>query len=213
MEYNTDREKLHLPEYGRNLQNMIEKIATIENREERTRLTKDIVNIVSQMSTEDRDGNFWHRLWDQVYIMSNFSLDVDAPYPAPSQAEVSSKPRRIPYNTNNIRYRHYGNLIYFLIKKAAEMEESPEKNNIISLIASQMKKLYLIWNRDTVDDDLIFKNLEELSGGSIKVDPNLRLASTATILYQEKNRTLKSSSEPQKKTKNKSKNKSKTNKK
>lgn len=93
------------------------------------------------------------------------------------------------------------------------MEESPEKNNIISLIASQMKKLYLIWNRDTVDDDLIFKNLEELSGGSIKVDPNLRLASTATILYQEKNRTLKSSSEPQKKTKNKSKNKSKTNKK
>ncbi|MDD4142193.1 MAG: DUF4290 domain-containing protein [Bacteroidales bacterium] len=187
MEYNTDRERLILPEYGRNLQKMIESISSIEDKELRSAVVKDIVNVMAQMTAGNKDGDFWHKLWDQVYIMSDYQLDINSPFPVPTPEEVHAKPKTLPYKPNNIKFRHYGNLIHSLINEVINMEDSSEKDKCITLLATQMKKLYLTWNRDTVDDELIFKNMEELSDSQISLNPeDLRLASTASILSHDK---------------------------
>jgi len=184
MDYNSDRSKLPLPEYGRNLQNMVNHIMTIEDRNERNRAARTIIDIMGTMYPYLRDINdFKHKLWDHLAIMSAFKLDIDYPYTPPSPEFFNTPPRKIPYDTNRIKYRHYGKTIEFLIDKAAVHEDEKERELLIKLIANHMKKSYVMWNKDSVTDDKILEDIEELSKGKIKIN-DLVLAETKDILFR-----------------------------
>lgn len=189
MKYNTEEERLVLPEYGRNIQNMVDYCVTIEDREERKRCANTIINIMGNMFPHLRDVNdFKHILWDHLAIMSDFKLDIDYPYEIVKRENLNQKPPRIPYNTNRIRYRHYGKTLELMIRKATELEDGPEKDQLVRLLATQMKKSFLTWNKETVDDRKIFKDLDELSGGAIVLnEEEHKLAESREILGRNNN--------------------------
>lgn len=168
MKYNTEEKKLVMPEYGRNIQNMVDYCVAIEDREERKRCANTIINIMGNMFPHLRDVNdFKHILWDHLAIMADFKLDIDYPYEIVKKENLYARPPRIPYNNNRIRYRHYGKTLELMIRKANELEAGVEKDQLIKLLATQMKKSFLTWNKESVDDRKIFKDLDELSDGSI----------------------------------------------
>ncbi len=176
-DYNTSRPKLILPEYGRNIQKMVEYILSIPDREERNRLAQAVIIIMGNMNPHLRDINdFKHKLWDHLAIMSDFQLDIDYPYEIPQPEEFAEKPRRVSYNTNEIRYRHYGRIVESLIKEAIKLPEGEDKDTLTKLIANHMKKSYLAWNRDSVTDEIIFNDLFELSGRKLSVKEGLKLS-------------------------------------
>jgi hypothetical protein len=176
-DYNTSRNKLILPEYGRNIQKMVEHILTIPDREERNRLAQAVIIIMGNMNPHLRDINdFKHKLWDHLAIMANFQLDIDFPYDIPQAEEFAEKPRRVSYNTNEIRYRHYGRIVESLIKEAVKLPDGDDKDMLTKLIANHMKKSYLTWNRDSVTDEVIFNDLYELSGRKLRVKEGLKLS-------------------------------------
>ncbi|MBW8325798.1 MAG: DUF4290 domain-containing protein [Prolixibacteraceae bacterium] len=184
MDYNSNRSKLPLPEYGRNLQNMVNHILTIEDRNERNRAARTIIDIMGAMYPYLRDINdFKHKLWDHLAIMADFKLDIDYPYTPPSPEFFNTPPLKIPYDTNKIKYRHYGKTIEFLLEKAAVHEDPAERELLIKLIANHMKKSYVMWNKDSVTDDKILLDIEELSKGKIKCT-DLVLTETKDILYR-----------------------------
>ena len=189
MRYNTEEKRLALPEYGRNIQNMVDYCVTIEDREERKRCANTIINIMGNMFPHLRDVNdFKHILWDHLAIMSDFKLDIDYPYEIVKRENLNQKPPRIPYNTNRIRYRHYGKTLELMIRKATELEDGPEKDQLVRLLATQMKKSFLTWNKETVDDRKIFKDLDELSGGAIVLnEEEHKLAESREILGRNNN--------------------------
>lgn len=171
--YNTQRKKMALPEYGRSVQNMVDYALTIEDRAERQRCANTIVNIMGSMFPHLRDiPDFKHKLWDHLAIMADFKLDIDYPYEIVKPDNLTVKPERIPYSTGHIRYRHYGRSIELLIQKAVEYPEGEEKRQLIRMIASHMKKDYITWNKDTVDDQKIFDDIRELSDGRICLSEN-----------------------------------------
>jgi hypothetical protein len=197
-DYNTGRKKLVLPEYGRNIQKMIKYAVSLEDREERNRAVRAIIGIMGNMNPHLRDvSDFKHKLWDHLAIISDFQLDIDSPYTAPTLETLREKPRSVPYNTYNIRFKHYGKIIEQLIQKAVEHKEGPEKEVLIKLIANHMKKSYLTWNREAVTDEVIFQDLKELSGGKLIPDKALKLSETRDILlaknkkkeYRKRNKT------------------------
>ena len=166
--YNTQRKKMALPEYGRSVQNMVDYALTIEDREERQRCANTIINIMSGMFPNLREvPDFKRKLWDHLAIMSDFKLDIDYPYEIVKPETLNVKPEHIPYSAGRIRYRHYGSYIEMLIKKAVEMPDGDEKDQLICLIASHMKKDYITWNKDTVEDQKIFDDIREMSDGAI----------------------------------------------
>ncbi|NDW11756.1 DUF4290 domain-containing protein [Bacteroides sp. 214] len=177
MQYNTQRKKLPLPEYGRSIQNMVDYALTLEERSERQRCANTIINIMGGMFPHLRDvPDFKHKLWDHLAIMANFKLDIDYPYEIIAKDNLDTKPDQIPYPSTRIRYRHYGRTLEVLIKKAMEFPEGDEKNNLLALIANHMKKDYIAWNKDTIDDGKINEDLMELSGGKLWLtDEVLRL--------------------------------------
>jgi hypothetical protein len=184
MDYNSNRSKLALPEYGRNLQNMVNHIMTIEDRNERNRAARTIIDIMGTMYPYLRDINdFKHKLWDHLAIMSNFQLDIDYPYTPPSPEFFVAPPKKVPYDNNKIRYRHYGKTIEDLIEKAADYPDEKERELLIKLIANHMKKSYVVWNKDSVTDEKIFTDIEEMSRGRIKCS-DLTLTETKDILYR-----------------------------
>ncbi len=185
-DYNTGRKKLVLPEYGRNIQNMVDHIVSIENKEERNKAANTIISIMGNLNPHLRDiGDFKHKLWDHLQIMADFKLDIDSPYELPKRETLYSKPDPIKYNQNDIRYKHYGRSLELMIKKAVEMEEGEEKENLTETLANHMKKSYLTWNREVVDNEQIFKDLNELSQGKItKTEDSLRLNETRDILQK-----------------------------
>lgn len=183
MDYNTARKKLILAEYGRNVQNMVEYTLTIEDREKRTRAAKSIVQAMSQLNpvaVENED--YWQKLWDQLYIVSDFRLDVDSPYPKPTVEVLNLKSEKLKYRDKNFRYGHYGKNIEKIINKASEIEDSAEKAIFVEAIANHLKKTYLTWNRDSVNDEVIHNHLAELSGGKLKVSDETQLQNTNDIL-------------------------------
>ena len=185
MDYNSNRSKLSLPEYGRNLHNMVNHILTIEDREERNRAARTIIDIMGNMYPYLRDVNdFKHKLWDHLAIMANFKLDIDFPYEPPKPEFFQQPPNKIPYDNNRIKYRHYGKTLENLIDKAGDYENE-EREILIKLLANHMKKCYLVWNKDSVSDEKIFEDLEELSHGKIKCT-ELQLTETKDILYRNK---------------------------
>ncbi len=184
MDYNSSRKKLPLPEYGRNLQNMVDHMMTIEDREERNRAARTIIDIMGNMYPYLRDINdFKHKLWDHLAIMSDFQLDIDYPYEPPRRETFNEPPGRIAYDFGKIRLRHYGKIMESLVAKAANFENGEEKETLIKLLANHMKKSYLVWNKDTVDDEKIYADLEILSHGQIKRS-DLDLTETKDILFR-----------------------------
>jgi hypothetical protein len=176
MDYNTKREKLPMPEYGRNIQNMVNHLFTIEDREKRINSAYAVIDVMGNLHPYLRDvAEYKHKLWDHLAIMANFELDIDYPYEPPSPDILTEKPKRVPYNQHNIKLRHYGLITKNLVDAAIEME-GQEQRIIIEQIANQMKKLYLAWNKDSVDDEKIFIDLEEMSGHKLKVPRDIKLS-------------------------------------
>jgi hypothetical protein len=196
MEYNTTRKYLVMPEYGRNIQKMILYATTVEDRAKRTRVATTIVSIMAQMHPKVKEaGDYKQKLWDHLFIISDFKLDVDGPYPPPPKDVLYHKPQPLSYLDEDIKYRHYGHNIQRIIEKAIEYEDGPEKDALIKTIANHMKKSYLNWNRESVNDELIYKHLEELSEGKLELADDVKLNETNEILarnrkkkYQEKGR-------------------------
>lgn len=184
MEYNTQQRKLPLPEYGRSVQNMVDHALTIEDREERQRCANTIVNIMGGMFPHLRDvDDFNHKLWDHLAIMADFKLDIDYPVEVVKKESLEIKPDRIPYSQNGIQYRHYGRFIQDMIQVAVDYPEGEEREQLISMIANHMKKDYLNWNKDGVEDQKILDDLYELSGGKIRLSPEeLHLVEPRTFI-------------------------------
>ncbi|MBS1637994.1 MAG: DUF4290 domain-containing protein [Bacteroidetes bacterium] len=178
MEYNTQLPRLEIPEYGRNIQIMIDHCCTIQDRDERNRCAKAIIQIMGQLNPHLRDvADFTHKLWDHLFIISKFRLDVDSPYPRPSAETFATKPDRVPYPTGPIRYRHYGRTIERIIAIAKGYKDGDEKKELTRLIANHMKKSYVNWNKDSVTDDIIITQLKEMSKGDLVLDETAVLAS------------------------------------
>ncbi len=186
-DYNTNREKMAIPEYGRNIHKMVKHISTIEDREERNKAARTIISIMGNMNPHLRDINdFKHKLWDHLAIISKFKLDIDSPYPPPALSTLTEKPKPVPYNNYPIRYKHYGRLLEQMIKAATEMEEGKKKEALIHLIANHMKKSYLTWNKSQVTDDIIYNDLRELSRGLIERGSEIKLSESKDILSRAK---------------------------
>ncbi len=172
-----------MPEYGRNIQNMVDHLNTIEDREKRNRSAQTIVDVMGNLYTYLRDvEDFKHKLWDHLAIMSDFKLDIDYPYELPSPDILTEKPNRVPYPQHRIKYRHYGLITEKMINKAVEMEDGEDKNILIEQTANQMKKLFMAWNKDAVEDEKIFKDMEELSGNKLKVPRDITLMEPRPII-------------------------------
>ena len=164
MEYNTNRAKLLMPEYGRNIQQMVEYCKSLPSKEERNEVAKTIVEFMGQRNPHLRDEeNYKHKLWDHLYILADYDLDVDAPYPFPTKEELAQKPNRMDYPSFDNEYKFYGKSILQLIDRAIELEESEEKEELIQVIANNMKKSYNVYNKEHVQDEVIFRHLKELS--------------------------------------------------
>jgi len=185
LEYNSQRTELIIPEYGRHLQKLIDQITVIENREERNKAAQYVIAVMGTLNPHLRDvPDFQHKLWDQLFIMSNFKLDVDSPFPIPSKEVLNQKPEPLPYPQNFPKYRFYGNNISRMINVAIKWEDSELKNALILVIANHMKKSYLSWNKETVEDDVIFEHLYELSNGKINLKTSNEELSTSQNLIK-----------------------------
>jgi hypothetical protein len=170
LEYNSERPPLMIPEYGRHLQKLINQAVGIENRDERNKMAKYIIQVMGNLNPHLRDVlDFQHKLWDQLFVMSDFKLDVDSPYPILSREVLQMKPDVLEYPQAFPKYRFYGNNIKYMIDVANKWEDGDLKSALIKVIANHMKKSYLSWNKDTVKDDVIFEHLYELSDGKINM--------------------------------------------
>ena len=170
LEYNAERPHLIIPEYGRHLQKLIDQAVAVEDRDERNKMARYIIQVMGSLNPHLRDvPDFQHKLWDQIFIMSDFRLDVDSPYPSPSREVLQLRPDVLNYPQNFPKSRFYGNNIKYMIDVANSWEEGELKAALIKVIANHMKKSYLSWNKDTVTDQVIFEHLYELSDGKINL--------------------------------------------
>ncbi len=186
MDYNSNRKKLQLTEYGRNIQNMVEYLMTIEDREKRNRHAQTIIDVMGNLYPYLRDvAEFKHKLWDHLAIMADFKLDIDYPYDPPSPDILTEKPKKVPYNQHRIKYKHYGRTMELMIEKAGELE-GEEKTVIIELLANHMKKSFLAWNKDAVEDEKILSDLAFLSKGKLDIDMNMKLTESKQLISKPK---------------------------
>ncbi len=189
IEYNTERPKLIIPEYGRHIQKMVDHAVAAESKEERNKLAKSIIAVMGNLNPHLRDvPDFQPMLWDHLFIISDFKLDVDSPYPIPTQEELSERPEPLMYPQNFPKYRFYGNNIKRMIDVAVGWEEGDKKEGLVLTIANHMKKCFLNWNKDTVEDDVIFNHLYELSEGKINLKNSNEDLSNADQLMKNKKR-------------------------
>lgn len=176
MEYNSDRSHLIIPEYGRHVQTMVAHVLTIEDREKRNLQAQLIIDVIGNLNPHLRDTpDFKHKLWDHLFIMSDFKLDVDSPYPIPDQANFEKKPDLLDYPKKSNRHRHFGTVIRKMLDEAAVMEPGELREGLVLALANQMKRHYLNWNRDTVEDSMIIKEIKELTNGAIALDESTQL--------------------------------------
>jgi hypothetical protein len=191
MNYNTKMSRLILPEYGRNIQNMVDYCVSIPERNERKRCANTIINIMGNMFPHLRDvSDFKHILWDHLAIMSDFKLDIEYPYEIVKKEDLYVKPPKIAYNNGRIAYKHYGKHLENMILKATQYEEGEERNQLISLLANHMKKSFLTWNKEVVDDRKIFMDLEMLSKGRIVWDEESHKLTESKDILMKKNKNL-----------------------
>jgi len=171
LEYNSERPHLIIPEYGRHVQKLIDNCVAIEDAEERNKMAKAIVDVMGNLQPHLRDvPDFKHKLWDQLFIMSDFKLEAESPYPRPEREELAAKPESLAYPKYDSKYRFYGNNIQTMIDVALTWEEGEAREALYFAIANHMKKCYLNWNKDTVDDHIIYNHLLDLSKGKIDLE-------------------------------------------
>ena len=190
MKYNTQQKKMALPEYGRSVQNMVDYAVTIEDREERQRCANTIIRIMGNMFPLLRDvADFKRKLWDHLAVMSDFKLDIDYPYGVVDKEAFAIKPGKVKYQNTRFNYRHYGRTLECLIQKACEMPEGDKKQQLVALICNHMKKSYITWNKDGVEDSKIAEDLAELSGGKLHMDESIQriMAERMAMYYHPKN--------------------------
>lgn len=175
-DYNSTRKHLLLAEYGRNVQNMVGYICNLPTKEERNRYAQVVIDLMGFLNPHLRDvADFKHKLWDHLYIISDYKIDVDSPYPKPVPEEQHKKPEPLAYPQSRIKYRHYGKVIGKMIDKAKSIEEPYRRENMVNGIANFMKMAYVNWNKDSVTDDVILNDLRELAGGQIELQEGLVL--------------------------------------
>jgi hypothetical protein len=190
LEYNAERPHLIIPEYGRHLQKLIDQATEIADRDERNKAAKYIIQVMGSLNPHLRDvPDFQHKLWDQIFIMSDFKLDVDSPYPVPTRDVINLKPERLAYPQKNPKYRFYGNNIKYMINVANSWEEGEMKSALVMVIANHMKKSYLSWNKDTVTDAVIFEHLYELSDGKLNLLQSTEELLTTTDIMRTNKKT------------------------
>lgn len=183
LEYNTARPKMLIPEYGRNVQKMVDHAVSIADRDERNRVAESIIKVMGELKPELRDvEEYKPKLWTHLFIMSNFELDVDSPYPLPNRETLSEPPAKVAYPQSPIKIGHYGKNVEKLIAKALEMEDEEEKMALVHTIACMMKQFYLTFNSTSIEDDMIIDHLSKLSNGKIKLTDVSFLPSTASVL-------------------------------
>ena len=175
-DYNSTRNKLILSEYGRNVQNMVKYIVALPTKEERNRYAQVVIDLMGFLNPHLRDvADFKHKLWDHLHIISDYQIDVDAPYPKPTPEAIHLKPEPLRYPHQRIKYKHYGKTIELMIEKAKSIEEPERKRHMVQAIANFMKMAYVQWNKDSVTDESILADLYALSGGTLKLEENINL--------------------------------------
>lgn len=183
MEYNTQREHLTIPEYGRNLQKIVQVAINTDDRDKRTQIAYLIVDIMAQLHAKAKDSpELRHKLWDHLHIMADFQLDVDGAFPPPDREVLTKDPERLNYPKKDMRYSYYGKNIEMIVNKITEKEDIKDRKEISKLIANHLKKAYLTWNRDSVDDNLIKRHLADLSNGSLTLTEEDQLINTYEVV-------------------------------
>ena len=189
LRYNTSRKKLIIPEYGRHIHEMINQTCEIKDKEERNKSARAIIGVMGNLNPHLRDvSDFQHKLWDQLFIMSNFKLDVDCPFEKPDKKILEERPETLHYPQNYPKYRFYGNNIKNMIDAAKKWEDNDLKDALVYNIANHMKKCFLNWNKDTVEDKLILDHLKELSNDELKVKSELLPLTETAFLLKVKSR-------------------------
>ena len=183
MEYNTQREQLKITDYGRSVCKMIEYAKSLPDKAERTQVAHLIVEVMARVNPKVKErSDYKHTLWDHLMLMANYELDVDVPYPINKATEEDVSSKKLQYSSGGIKYRHYGKALESMIEAVAEMPDSEERQMITEQIAHTMKRQYLQWNRDTVDDDLIREQLTELSGGRLTLPADFQFRDSRIYL-------------------------------
>jgi hypothetical protein len=193
LEYNSEREHLIIPEYGRHIQKLVDHCVSLEDKDERNKMAKAIVDVMGNLQPHLRDvPDFKHKLWDQLFIMSDFKLDAESPYEMPEKEVLQAKPDPLAYPKSASKYRFYGNNIQTMIDVALTWDEGEAKEALNFTIANHMKKCYLNWNKDTVEDKVIFDHLLELSKGKIDLTNSEEvLSETKDLLRKRKQQSGK----------------------
>jgi hypothetical protein len=190
-DYNTQRKRMALPEYGRNVQKMVDHIKTIEDRTERNRAAKTIIQIMGNLNPHLRDeGDFKHKLWDHLALIADFDLDIDSPYLWPEPTKFKEKPKQVPYKQGDIRFLHYGRIIELMIDAAVGMPDGKEKEYLTTLIVNQMKKAYVTWNRSQVADEVIISDMKFLSGGKLEITEGVKILEVRELMPPPKRKPM-----------------------
>ena len=177
MDYNTQRKKLIMPEYGRHVQKMIEYVMSIPDKDKRNEQIRAVVGVMGILNPQLRDLNdFKHKLWDHVQIISDFEIDIDSPYPLPTKETFDTRPTPVPIDKTPLKAAHYGRNIQNMVDMIAEKDDDELRKNMVMVLANYMRQQYLIWNKDSVTEETIFKDIEQLSGGRLKVPEDFHLS-------------------------------------
>ena len=183
MTYNSTRSDLAIPEYGRTIQEMVEHLKSLADKDERNKCANAIVSIMGSVVPQEGDKEeVQKKLWGQLYLMANYDLDVDCPGETPTRESRTEPPARLDYPNAQSRLGHYGQMTRDLIEKAKTYEEGEEKAALVLTIANLMKRHYLTWNRATVENTLIAEQLKEMSDGALTLPEEAELVSSAEVL-------------------------------
>ena len=176
MKYNTLQNKIIMPEYGRHVHEMVEYAVNIKDREQRNIAAYTIIGVMGSLMPHLRDvPDFKHKLWNHLLIISDFKLDIDAPYPPPPRNEMVESPYSVPYPQSHIRQRHYGKILVNMIREAGRLDDCPQRNSLISLLAIQMRKSYTTWNRSELNNEHIVQDIWDISDGRIKLNTEMSI--------------------------------------
>ena len=198
MIYNTSQKQIVLREYGRNIQNIVEHLKTVEDKEKRTQLAYLTVELMKQIVPAVKETTETNqKLWDDLYIIAEFDLDIDSPYPKPEKEVLAKKPQRMPYVSNRIKYKHYGRNLELLVLEALKKEDPQERENAIIYIGKLMKSFYTSWNKEVIDDAVILDNIKAISDGQLNIDlGKVKEDNLFEKLYKSKPRKTGSSTRP-----------------
>jgi hypothetical protein len=204
MDYNSERPDLVIPEYGRNIQRMVEYAVSIKSKELRNQVAVAIINVMGQLFPHLRDEeNYKHKLWDHIFIMSGFELDVDSPYPKPSPQQFQDKPATIEYPSNDIKFGHYGKILEQTLKTLVNFPDGEDKDRLIVDLANMMKRMYITGAESTISDEAIIRQIKEFSGGKIEWKEEWTLSTTNELVPQQNVQNRKRKKNPKKKARRK----------